>query len=500
MSPRQVTDSADASDAENYTRNYEGLKRWIISTLEKYRQDLERALFPAFKYLYLEMLKHSLADKAQEFYTRYHADHPYSDELGKLQTLDSIQKLNTDLGRSFLETRTQLQISRYALQLLLSFIESESYSLVFWVLNKYVDFEVTQDPIGSKAVLLDDDSKLVRNSEHMVLNGYGEELKTNRREPARASFSRPLHFVEKRREEDQASRLHLGEDSVGSVCLHTVLQADWTCLSADVSEDGRHVLCGFEDGCVRLWDMGKGGEWRVFRGHCGGVFSVRFSPCNRLFVSASEDSTVRLWSLVSMSNVAVLKGHVFPVWTLAFSLQGYYFASGGADHTARVWVTDSTAPVRIFAGHFGEVTCVKFHPNGLYLGTCSSDKTVRIWDISAATCVRLLAGHCVSVTAIEFGITGKCVVSADEEGKVVMWSIADAAVIWESEMGCVVTSIAVSREDALVSVTSSESRVVLLHFPSGRVLLDCPTKQTAVLTSTFTWRDLLVAVGVYRET
>ena len=143
-----------ATVPNNYFENYQHLQAWADRTLPKYRQDLQRLLFPAFAYLYLEMVRHSLPE-ARDFFLRFSGEHTYKEDLALLETLSSARKLDSDTGRLFLENMMRVKISKCALQLLMSFIESEGFSLMYWVMSKYVDFEVTAEASGSKAVLLD---------------------------------------------------------------------------------------------------------------------------------------------------------------------------------------------------------------------------------------------------------------------------------------------------------------------------------------------------------
>lgn len=479
----------------------------MLSTLERYRQDLERLLFPAFAYLYLEMVKHSLCDESQRFFAHFQTDHWAVPDLQLLESLNSLAKLDSSSGRRFLDSRIKVPMSRYALQLLMSYLESESYSLTFWVVNKYVEFEITDEVVKSKAILLDEECKFVRNDAKLLLPGFGEDAKA-----AKVYIPRTNQLLDRRREEDIEKRHIVNREKLPLACFHTVLNAAYSLLSVDISEDGKMLLCGFEDCYIRLWDLSlpvlevkrgpfdpaEQSEYRSFVGHNGAVFAVKFSPCCRSFISAGEDGTIRLWSLVSFSVVAVLKGHIFPIWTLSFCLQGLYFASGSADQTARLWSTDSTQAIRVFVGHLSDICAVRFHPSGVYLASASADKTVRMWHLASAECVRVLSNHCEPVNALEFSYSGKVLYSADDCGHITAWNLPDGEVLWEKDTKAAVTSLNISHSDAVLAAVSEECLVTLLSPASGEVLLDCATKDSPVLSAAFTWRDMLLAVGVYR--
>lgn len=473
----------------NYFENYRSLQAWADSTLPKYRQDLQRLLFPAFTYLYLEMVKHELPE-AQQFFSEFAPKQAYKEDIAVLRTLDTMRKLDSEAGRMFLENMMRVKISKCALQLLMSFIESEGFSLMYWVVSKYVDFEVTPEAGGTQAALLDKEGRDLKNDSHLSLLPFLEEGKA--RKEAKTWTPRLPTAAEARREEDELSRQLPSEEQPPLICCHTLHSAQGM-LCADVTEDGSTLAAGFDDSSLRLWDLRNPAYQRMW-GHNGGVFAVKFSPCGRLLVSGGEDGTLRLWSLQSNSAIAVLRGHIYSVWTLAFSPQGFYFASGGADCSARIWTIDSVQAVRVLAGHMSDVTAVRLHPASPYLATASCDKTVRIWDFESGQCVRLLTGHCLTVRTLEFAWGGRWLVSGDEGGLLCAWDILESEVQWTRQLEGPLVSASCSHEDSLLSVGSESSHLWVLNC-KGAVLFDCPTKSTPVLALTFTWRNLLVAIG-----
>jgi WD40 repeat protein len=48
---------------------------------------------------------------------------------------------------------------------------------------------------------------------------------------------------------------------------------------------------------IRLWNVADGSVRRALTGHRDGVWSVQFSPHDRLLVSGVVDNAVRIWHL-----------------------------------------------------------------------------------------------------------------------------------------------------------------------------------------------------------
>ena len=70
--------------------------------------------------------------------------------------------------------------------------------------------------------------------------------------------------------------------------------------------------------------------------HEGCVFSVAFSPDERLIVSGSEDQTVRVWNIESRKEMRRFH-HEGWVNSVAFSPDGTHLVSGSDDKSLRLW-------------------------------------------------------------------------------------------------------------------------------------------------------------------
>ncbi|MBI4871454.1 MAG: hypothetical protein HY814_07795 [Candidatus Riflebacteria bacterium] len=69
--------------------------------------------------------------------------------------------------------------------------------------------------------------------------------------------------------------------------------------------DGRCLVTGAADGCVRLWDVRDARCVRVCAGHSGPVLACAVTPDGLLAVTTSADRRVRMWNLQTGDCVAV---------------------------------------------------------------------------------------------------------------------------------------------------------------------------------------------------
>jgi WD40 repeat protein len=61
------------------------------------------------------------------------------------------------------------------------------------------------------------------------------------------------------------------------------------------SRDGRTLVSGYDDGSVRLWEVGTREERACFTGHRGRVRAVAISRDGRSVASGSDDTTILVW-------------------------------------------------------------------------------------------------------------------------------------------------------------------------------------------------------------
>lgn len=68
-----------------------------------------------------------------------------------------------------------------------------------------------------------------------------------------------------------------------------------------VSDDGRFVIAGSDDGLIRLWHSGSGRVIQEYQGHKGTVTRIALLN-NERFLSGGADATMRLWPMFPNSN------------------------------------------------------------------------------------------------------------------------------------------------------------------------------------------------------
>uniref|UniRef100_A0A0D3GJB1 TFIID subunit TAF5 NTD2 domain-containing protein n=1 Tax=Oryza barthii TaxID=65489 RepID=A0A0D3GJB1_9ORYZ len=544
ISTSSVSDVALARSENDPARYYDGyskLRTWAYSSLDQYKHELLRVLYPVFIHSFMDLVAEGHTQEARSFFHTFREDH-------ELMHSRDLQKLEGILSPSHLE---------YSYELLLQYLQKTQALVVLGIINERTTFDVSP---GQPSLISDDTdvvalvgtkkdlAKQINLKERKSSEGgkqggsvkkvkkdkiAGATGKTNKSETSIVSvaprvkpeLTLPVIPVEVEQSilEDLRNRAQLNSLALPSVSFYTFLNTHNGLNCSSISHDGSLVVGGFSDSSVKATspqgenglsqgertsasDYGKR-PYTLFQGHSGPVYSAAFSPFGDFLLSSSSDSTIRLWSTKLNANLVCYKGHNYPVWDVQFSPVGHYFASASHDRTARIWSMDKIQPLRIMAGHLSDVD---WHVNCNYIATGSSDKTVRLWDVQTGECIRMFIGHRSMVLSLAMSPDGRYMASGDEDGTIMMWDLSSGRCV--SPLGghsSCVWSLAYSCEGALLASGSADCTVKLWDVASStkvlktddtstnrlRMLKTLRTKSTPVYTLRFSRRNLLFAAG-----
>lgn len=213
--------------------------------------------------------------------------------------------------------------------------------------------------------------------------------------------------------------------------------------------NGQLIVCGDEEGYVKLFGTNNKRNLRSFQGHKAGVHRTCFTTDKLHIASFSDDKTVRLWDIggekcvqtyeeqhseyiragcvnpvspsillsggydgkvkmydTRMNSVVFEVNHESPVHSVIFLPTGGIFISSGGTHV-NVW--DAFAGGRLIARmsqHSRDITCLRLASNGRRLLSGGLDRKVKIYDTSTYTTV-----HSLDFSS---GITSMCISPNDE--------------------------------------------------------------------------------------
>ncbi|KAJ3001004.1 Transcription initiation factor TFIID subunit 5 [Globomyces sp. JEL0801] len=544
----------EANNPKSYDTSYQKLLKWVDDSIDIYKLELRRILFPVFVHAYLDLVSKSLRDHASQFYEQHHTDH-LEDHPTQIQRLkgvtDPIHMAENELVVNFRNNKYGVRMSKYSFELLLCFLQDNKFMLILRLMNQYITIQASSDKPGQAVEeagsagtgLIGTDSSLsvfnqqpvqlgklpidstfygdieralgiqIHSDSALLLEDVQKILSSTADGDAPQPDGVPLppkNLTDLNSElatlRDIRERVNLSSTTLPSICCYTFHNTGdlINCLKA--SSNAEYLAAGLADSFVKLWsvtatkpDVPAPPPINLI-GHSGPVYGLDFSSDGNYLVSSSEDKTVRLWSLATKTNVVCYKGHNYPVFDVAFAQQGFYFATASVDKTARLWSCDHLFPLRLFVGHLSDVD------------VRSSDHTCRLWDIQKGTCVRIFPKHNGAVTAMAVSPNGRLMASAGADHVIRLWDLGQGTLIktmvgHESQ----ITSLDFSKNGALLASSSdddtvriwdvlkTESTVDLTKVLGYECIQSYPTKHTPVYSVSFTNRNVLVALGVFQK-
>ena len=151
--------------------------------------------------------------------------------------------------------------------------------------------------------------------------------------------------------DDEQANVEQGEvRSLACISTRVAHEKDINCIA--VSPNDKLIASGSEDRTIHLFSTASATatpatalsltSLSTLKGHRRGVWSLRFSPVDRVLASASGDKTIRVWSLVDYSCVKVLEGHNGSVKSLSWLRGGLHVVSGGDDGLLKCWLVKTS--------------------------------------------------------------------------------------------------------------------------------------------------------------
>lgn len=229
-------------------------------------------------------------------------------------------------------------------------------------------------------------------------------------------------------------------------------------FSIAFSPDDKMILTGCDDGTVRLWDL-KGDTIATFIGHMRLVSSVAFSPDGKNVLTASLDITTRLWDLKGHELKKFEFGGDLHVFCAKFSPDGKTILTGVGNCKARLLDLEGNI-IQEFSGHTSYVIYVAFSPDGKKIITVCYDGTARLWDLQGHV-IQEFVGHSDKIYCVAFSPDGKKILtgSADETAR--LWNLEGNTIQILRGHTNIISSVAFSRGGDTVVTSSLDGTVRL---------------------------------------
>lgn len=150
-----------------------------------------------------------------------------------------------------------------------------------------------------------------------------------------------------------------------------------------------HLICGYENGKIILWDIDQSKEMSHLVCHKEPVFGLDFDNQIKQGISCSAEEDLCVFSMQDFPHL-VEKNHISLPTTGASSVavrqDSKIVASGGWDGTIRVFSWKTMKPLVYLNFHKATINCLKFYDgksqkHSKLLAAGSKDKRITLWSL-----------------------------------------------------------------------------------------------------------------------
>ncbi|XP_024534528.1 transcription initiation factor TFIID subunit 5 [Selaginella moellendorffii] len=531
-----INHSRADNEAGRYKESYSKLRNWVHSSLDLYKTELLRILYPVFVHCYMELVAKGFAQEAREFFQSFRDDHQpqHIRDLQKLEGVITPQHLQeNETACTLQENKVHVKMCQYSFELLLQYLQSTESMLMLGIVNSHINLKVLP---GQPAALVDDDesSSLPAKVQAVVeatnqkeihwgiLEGSLEDKfekqiaaelekadadkdaetdeakkraadgkvkrvkrdkagKGLKAEPAARSVPRlkpeltmPLltDDFERQALDDLRNRVKLGSTALPSVSCYTFVNTNNSLNCASISADGAYLAGGFSDSAIKLWDMVKMGEPSMYSDAGKGQFEGRSSSYIRLV------------------------GHAGPVYGVDFSPEGDSLLSASGDCTIRLWSTRLNANLACYKGHNYPVWDVQYSPVGHYFASASYDRTARVWSMDRLQPLRIMAGHLSDVDCVQWHVNCNYIATGSSDKTVRLWDVqtGECVRIFTGHRSMIV-SIAMSPDGLFMASGDEDGAIMMWDLASSRCVTPLLGHTGCVWSLAFSGEGSILASG-----
>ena len=234
---------------------------------------------------------------------------------------------------------------------------------------------------------------------------------------------------------------------------------------------------------ITVWKGLTGQRLKNISAASHGPKELLSNPTTQQLVTGGMDSTVRIWDLERGIEQEVLRGHLTAVSALAQNIDGTELFSGSVDGSIIYWNQEKgVIEKQMIGAHPAEVVALALHPKGDLLASADQEGTLRLWSFPNFSLVREFREHFGRISVLRFNKLGDRLLSGSTDGTVIVWDWDKEEMGFRLETGKPVHDLDL-HPDAQTLITASEESVIRFwNFRAGgalpeKIQLESPANQ-----------------------
>ncbi|CAB4265859.1 unnamed protein product [Prunus armeniaca] len=541
-----------------YQDGYAKLRSWTYSSLDLYRHELLRVLYPVFIHCFMDLVAKGHVQEARTFFNSFREDHEmmHLRDLQKLEGVLSPSHLQEmEFAHSLRQSKVNIKICQYSYELLLQFLHKPQSTTMLGIINEHINFQVSP---GQPSSISDDaESVTLTGSSQDSANqinqkeihwGLLEDSFEERLEKAGALLleSEKAEGETKEGDWDENKKKSIEGAKQGSsikklkkdkaagatgknarpeatpVATAPRVKAELT-LPVIPTEVEQSILEDLRNRVQLSSAALPSVSFYTFINTHNGLNCASISHDGSLVAGGFSDSSLKVWDMAKIGQQGVdslqgengttsseqvlgsnggkrpytlFQGHSGPVYSATFNPLGDFILSSSADSTVRLWSTKLNANLVCYKGHNYPVWDVQFSPVGHYFASASHDRTARIWSMDKIQPLRIMAGHLSDVDCVQWHANCNYIATGSSDKTVRLWDVqtGECVRIFIGHRSMVL-SLAMSPDGRYMASGDEDGAIMMWDLSSGRCVTPLTGHTSCVWTLAFSGEGSLLASG-----
>ncbi|CAE6120148.1 unnamed protein product [Arabidopsis arenosa] len=547
--------SQQEDDPTRYREGYSNLRSWAYNSLDLYKHELLRVMYPVFIHCYMDLVGKGHTQEARGFFNSFRKDHEmvHLRDLQKLEGVLAPSHLEEmEFARSLRKSKVNIKISKYSYDLLIQYLQRTKSTLMLGIINEHINFQVysgqpnsSSDDIEAVTIFgsFQDTANHINQKE--IQWGLLEDSLEDRLEKTGGLLSDSEKGQGESKDGDaddskkrsseigkQGSSLKkLKKDKAGNATAKVARLETITVPPAPrvkpelalpvMSTDVEQSILEDLRNRVQLSSvaMPSVSFYTLVNTH-NGLNCSSISHDGSLVAGGFSDSSIKVWDMAKIGQAGsgvlqgendtndqimgpngrrsytLLLGHSGPVYSATFSPPGDFVLSSSADTTIRLWSTKLNANLVCYKGHNYPVWDVQFSPFGHYFASCSHDRTARIWSMDRIQPLRIMAGHLSDVDCVQWHPNCNFIATGSSDKTVRLWDVqtGECVRIFIGHRSMVL-SLAMSPDGRYMASGDEDGTIMMWDLLSARCITPLMGHNSCVWSLSYSGEGSLLASG-----